>query len=803
MGCGAIDVKELGLKDLELSDIQNMNLDLKNSLIYYVSPKIPKFAKLGLYIETIYYKKRGLEKVIKYSKKKFFIINDTKKSFNDDLLITKFLEKFPQFIKNYDDSKNLNAAFSPNNLLTDNYSKLFESLNIEVNNKNNFAICFINEKDKEENILSKLNLIKEKFEKNFYIYKIKSKEDKYAKNEQYTLFFRENKINFWLENDLYNNNCFDFLLNYNQIQNKIKDSNDAQYLINKDSIKNYLNNHSKLEDEYIIKNKYYEFYGKDGNLTTVNDFPTFILKPDPSEFFNEQIIFIASKQKININNYITNEIKKINPNIIINKIEVFKERTISFLVGNYFISKKKYTLYFNTIELRILYSIIKEIDEKINLYLKNINNNYSIENIIVTPKVNANFFLYEENKFVYIIINYSTCVHFVKKKLHEKYGEIYGYDTIKFICIYKDNHGIDLNIINDNDEIKFLNEKEMIRDNNNVDFYIYSFNPINYFSHILIIVNQEGIIQYSNHFKNRAGIFYNYLKEKNLDIKEDLPLLDVNSFKNVKNFFKNKMKVVLDNININNDEDIIDYNEENFFDNYYKNNIFYQPYLSLKYNKINNIENKSEKKYKNYSLNYINFQNIIEMPFDEKEHKPLNEISHIYYEKDAYIQNKKELRCKECFAKLSNKKKYIFYFCPIAKDVICEKCYKKNKYYETSYPFNLLYIKCKNKDIFDNLPKENISLFRDRIKYEYHPEIMDEICDMCSKQLSNYESKSFNVLVNIIRKNNFLICNNCFELLNDEKRSWNYDYKYNFMNELILNNFIDLDNLIFKKVNFN
>ena len=135
--------------------------------------------------------------------------------------------------------------------------------------------------------------------------------------------------------------------------------------------------------------------------------------------------------------------------------------------------------------------------------------------------------------------------------------------------------------------------------------------------------------------------------------------------------------------------------------------------------------------------------------------------------------------------------------------MICEQCYKKNEYYEASYPFNLLYIKCKNRDIFDNLPKENISLFRDRIKYEYHPEIIDEICDMCSKQLSNYENKSFNVLVNIIRKNNFLVCNNCFELLNDEKRSWNYDYKYNFMNELILNNFIDLDNLIFKKVNFN
>ena len=378
MGCGAIDVKELGLKDLELSSLQNMNLDLKNSLIYYISPKIPKYVKLGLYIETIYYKKRGLEKVIKYSKKKFFLINNTKKSFNDEILIKKFLEKFPLFIRNYDDLKNSNAAFSPNKLLTDNYSKLFELLNIEVNNKNNFAICFINEKNNDENLMLKLNLIKETFEKKFYIYKIKSKEDKYVKNEQYTLFFQENKINFWLENDLYNINCFDFLLNYNQLQNKIKDSNEAEYLISKDSIKNYLNNHSKWEDEYIIKNKYYELYGKDGNLTTVNDFPTFILIPNPSEFFNEQIIFITSKQKININNYITNEIKKINPNIIINKIEVFKERIVSILLRNYFISKKKYTLYFNAIEQKILYSIIKEIDEKINLCLKNINHNYSI-----------------------------------------------------------------------------------------------------------------------------------------------------------------------------------------------------------------------------------------------------------------------------------------------------------------------------------------------------------------------------------------------------------------------------------------
>ena len=802
MGCGAIDVKDSGLKDLELSSIQNMDLDLKNSLIFYITPKIPKFIKIGLYIDTIYHKKRGLEKIIKYSQKRFFIINDTKKSFNHEILVTKFLEKFPQFSKNNDNSKKLNAIFSPNDILTDNYSNIFKSLKIEVNNKNNFAICFINEKENDANLLSKLKLIKEKFDKNFYIYKINNKEDPFAKNEQYTFFFRENKINFWVENDLYNSNCFNSLLNYYKFQNKIN-NNDIEYLMNKDTIKDYLIKNSKAEDEYIIKNKCYEFYGKDGSLTAFNDFPTFILMQNPIDS-NEQFICVSSKQKININNYITNEIKKINTNIIINKIEVFKERMVSFLLRHYFVLKKKYTLYFNAIEQNILKRIIEEINEKINLNIRNINNNYSIENIIITPKINIKFNLYEENKRVYIIINYSTCIQFVKKKLYEQYGEIYGYDTIKFICIHKDNHDLDLNILlNDNDEIKFLNEKEIMKDNNIVEFYIHSFNPINYFSHILIIVNQEGIIQYVNHFKNRAAIFYNYLKENNLNIKESLPLIDVNNFKDIKIFFKDKMKALLDKITVNESENIIDFCEENFFQNYYKKNIYYQPYLSLKYNKINNLENKNEKKYKNYSLNYINFQDVLEIPFNEKEHNPLNEISHIYYEKEAYIQNKKELRCKDCCAKLPNIKKYIFYFCPISKDVICEKCHKKNGNYEASYPFNLLYINCKNRDIFDNMSKGNISLFRDRIKYEQHPEIMDEICDMCSRQLCNYENKSFNVLVNIIRKNNFLICNNCFDLLNDEERTWTCNNKYSYIKDLILNNFLDLDNLIFKKVKFN
>ena len=193
----------------------------------------------------------------------------------------------------------------------------------------------------------------------------------------------------------------------------------------------------------------------------------------------------------------------------------------------------------------------------------------------------------------------------------------------------------------------------------------------------------------------------------------------------------------------------------------------------------------------------------MEMAFDENEHKPLNEISHIYNEKDKFIENKKELRCKDCGTKISDKKEYIFYFCPISKETKCQECYKKDGTYELNYPFNLLYINCKNKEILQNLPKDNIFLFRDRIKYDKHPEIMDEICDICSGKLCNEISKGFNVLVNIIRKNNFLVCNNCFELLIDEKRSWDFNNKYNFINDFLLNNFVDLNNLIFKKVHFN
>ena len=72
MGCTGIDIKEHGLE----GNIQNIDWDLKNSLTYFIGPKIPAYLKIGIYVEKTYIKKKGSEKIVKYLKKKFFIIND-------------------------------------------------------------------------------------------------------------------------------------------------------------------------------------------------------------------------------------------------------------------------------------------------------------------------------------------------------------------------------------------------------------------------------------------------------------------------------------------------------------------------------------------------------------------------------------------------------------------------------------------------------------------------------------------------------------------------------------------------------
>ena len=83
-------------------------------------------------------------------------------------------------------------------------------------------------------------------------------------------------------------------------------------------------------------------------------------------------------------------------------------------------------------------------------------------------------------------------------------------------------------------------------------------------------------------------------------------------------------------------------------------------------------------------------------------------------------------------------------------------------------------------------------------------EIIDEKCDLCNKDLINNGNirNNFYILVRIIKKNYFLICKNCFELLINDDKDWILEDKYNRINNFVINYFIDLDNLIFKVVKF-
>ena len=816
MGCGSNNAGEIKIRSLDENVLQDIGISLKESLFLYFSKNNSLNINIGLYTDIIYTKKKGSEKIFKIKNEKFFLKNNKKKVINNNIL-KKYYALYPKFIKN--SSVDTDDKFSQNFLLNNNFDKIFETLGIKLdkNKDNKFAICFLNNNIKND-ILTDMNNIKNRYENNFFIYLNKNVNDEaYIPYENYILFFKGNDVDFWIENKLLNIDNFNLFMNH------------EEYSFNKniEIIQNYIKQNQEREKEYIIKYKYYEIYDKNGDMISSKNFPLIILSQKNDNMMinkRESIIQIYQEKKPKFDEYIINEIKTNfkDENIKIEKIEIFKERITSFLNETYFISKKKYSIYLPPIESKILYPLIQLIKNKINQNDKYIYDNNLIENLIILPKINTKFNFYQNDKFIYIIMFDSTCFNFAKTLLKKKYKDIYGNKFIQFICVYKNkniNLESDTNIHNEESKLIKMNEEILSisedilanKENNLYEFYIHSFNDINYFSHILLITNEEGIITYVNYFNNRAQIFDQYLKEKGMNIKKGIELINTENFKKVKKFYIEKSQLLLNNIENINNENTIEFTDESVFSNFYIKDIFHQPYLSLKYNKIiKPDEPDNEKFYKNYSLNYMNIENIMELNFDSNEHQCLNEISHIYHEKEVYIEFKKDLRCKNCFKKINknegiSKDKYIFYICPISKDIICQKCYRDiNNKYEETYPYNLLYIKCKDQLIFNFLPKDNILLFKERVDCINHLEIFNEKCDLCNKDLCISENKKmpFYILVRILRKNYFLICHKCFEILISDEKELIFDEKYNYINTFVINYFIDLNNLIFKIIRF-
>ena len=809
MGCGSNSSMEIIITEINENNLKKLGFNLKESLLLFFTKKISTNINIGIFSDIIYKKKKGFLKVIKYKNEKFFFKNHRKKINNSSL--KKYYELYPQYIKY--SSVGIDDKFSPNFLLNNNFEKIFESFGIKPDNsnENKKAISFINIKNINSNNLDILDKIRNKYPKSFYIYKNKNiNDDIYIPYENWTIFFKGYDVDFWVENKYLAENNFDLFMNF-----KEKSINE-----NCEIIENYTKNNEEKDKEYKLIYKYYELFDQDGTVISTKCFPLISISQE-KENDNNNIINFYEEQKPKFTEYIINQINKYfdKENIAILKIEIFKERIMSFLLKTYFISKKKYSLYLSPINSENLSSLIKFIENNINTNSEYIYYNNFIENIIVMPELNTKFKFYEPDRFIYIIMNDSTCFNFAKSILKKKYKDIFGNIFLKFICIYINKNKYaesetslnnnQLLLIKTNEEILFISEEELInKDNNLYEFYIHSFSDINYFSHILLITNSEGNITFINYFNNRAQIFDNLLKKDGINIKQGLDLINEDKFKEIKNFYSEKGKLLFNNINHINDENIIKFNDESLFENFYNNNIFYQPYLSLKYNKIITLNPFSNQKfYKNYTLNYMNIENMMEMDFDSKEHQCLNEISYIYNEKDIYIEFKKDLRCKNCYSKIKKnegieKNKYIFYICPISKDIICQKCYKNEKY-EQSYPYNLLYINCKDPRLFKHLPKDNILLFKERINHDNHLEIIDEKCDICNNYLCSEDKKdTFYISIRVIKKNYFLVCKKCFELLINEDKEWIFEDKYNYINTFVINYFFDLENLFFKIVKF-
>jgi len=53
-----------------------------------------------------------------------------------------------------------------------------------------------------------------------------------------------------------------------------------------------------------------------------------------------------------------------------------------------------------------------------------------------------------------------------------------------------------------------------------------------------------------------------------------------------------------------------------------------------------------------------------------------------------------------------------------------------------------------------------------------------------------------------LKKNYFLICDTCFQIINSDDKEWIFNDEFDYINDFIINYFIDLNNLIFKIVKF-
>ena len=764
-----------------------IQLDIKDSITSFLFKNHFYDVKVGIFEEKEYKKGKKWKVVNKNVKRKVFILYEQQYSNSELNRINEFLNNF--FNKNpiyqlYNNTKS-DEIFSPMKIMNDNFNEILPSKYINQDSNKLFIFSFSNSLNNET---EKLKKFKDDYPDNYDFKIIKNSNDKFSYLNGYTLFFHKNKLLYWIKNEYLPKTHFNSL-----IEEKKKTTIEEYDKF----IKNFISNTNTEDKEFYVNYTKIILYNSSGLIILNKIFPVIIqslneLLPEENENNLNLIKLVTEKQ--NIYDKIKDVYEKIDNSIKIIDIETFKEKKYSLISQSLFTYQKKMIIKLSPISFKILKKIIDSTKKELNPFLKKLNPQYSINHIVMLPSKNDNFAILNNTKKVIVLFRFSKCLDYIYGFLKKKYS---FFTEITFICLYnKSIHKIENNL---KEKIIFLAENDL---NDDINCYFENLYSYSYNSHLLIILDNNSKISFCDFFKNSASIYYEHLKNKKENISSPLENIEKSIFKkeiknefiqNCENYWKSfskefsKKKVI---------------NTSNIFKEFYNENFFYQPYFSLKYNIT------LKKNIKNYTINMIDFneENI-------NNNIPLkNELCKSFSKKESFCNINEYIRCKICndilFGQITNQgiipnSLYSFYICPITNNIYCLNCYVSNSNQKEiiSYPFNLLYVKCNDKRLFMNIPYNNIYYFRNSEDIQNYPEVKDNICDICIQNIYSDNSKYFYLLVNFLNRNNpFLVCEKCFAILNDSQQNWRDLKEYEFLIDTLKNNFIDINNLLFKKI---
>lgn len=806
---------ELFIKDIILTFLNEKNIDVYLSF----STKII-YTKKYKHITVYKNKLRLFYFIPKITNQPVLVnqFNELSKFMND------FIAKYPQYKQYYDSyslplsrpAKQQQDYLTPGFILSCDYFILLKKLNVNWNEKKYLVLHFINIKDIE---LSLIKDIEEMQKSNLYncysvIYSNNSQvttlnsinmneeaKEQYSGLIGYSIVIYKETVKYWFKNNQINHSVMN-----NIIEGKLDEIN------KKKRIKEYISNN--LEDkalEYDISYESYHIYNSNHCISVSEVFPIIYqsdipIKPieDNTKVFNSII-----REKINIEKKIMTELSSIvNDSQCSISIETFKEKKYSLLSRGVFNYQTKYSVILSK-PILSLNEVKNYIENKINPSLDRGNGHNEIKYLIVQPQIGQIVNFPHQSNTVkssqcYVILSYS-------KYLDNIYGNIIS----KYIAIFKDVIAIvlfrkaDMKNNTTKAQYHFVDIDEVnIFEMGSV--FISFNNKNNYNSHILLLLDNNNQVVFCDFFKNTSSIYYKHLESYSKEAHlSQFPLIKKDEFKQIKQAYRNIINLYI-KVHLNESPDFVVTNKNSYLQ-YYQQRVFYQPLISIKYNKL---LSSSQKSYKNYTINLTFFNDGTENESQIEDSvliNPLNELSKYFNTFDNYFSMGMidYLKCKECNARISGRvtnagidyfKQMSFYLCPITKDVYCLQCEQG----KINYPFNVLFIKCKEKKCLLHLPNNNLDYFRKRYDIINSPEMKENNCDLCSSSLISQLNNSFYLLLNFTNRSlPFLLCKDCFELLKRDEHDWQYSFKYDYIKRYCFYNYIDIDNLICKKISIN